>query len=138
MTSKPASRNAREMTLAPRSCPSRPTLATTTRYARRTASDTRRVARRPAQSRPRTRTVTRTLPRAAWIGLAVVLLLVGGMGLVSWLCRKGTGDVNPGDKEAGPYNATVIAKQIAADGPLLLPDASPNRSLDVYLQHLGV
>src|SRR5207248_908276 len=34
MTSKPASRRARAMTLAPRSCPSRPGLATTTRYRR--------------------------------------------------------------------------------------------------------
>src|SRR5436853_562196 len=32
MTSKPASRKARAMTLAPRSCPSSPGLATTTRY----------------------------------------------------------------------------------------------------------
>src|SRR3954466_5275418 len=32
MTSNPASRRARAITLAPRSCPSRPGLATTTRY----------------------------------------------------------------------------------------------------------
>src|SRR5438309_4044346 len=37
MTSKPASRRARAMTLAPRSCPSRPGLATTTRYRRCTS-----------------------------------------------------------------------------------------------------
>src|SRR5436309_4149256 len=37
MTSNPASRRARAMTLAPRSCPSRPGLATTTRYRRSTS-----------------------------------------------------------------------------------------------------
>ena len=55
-----------------------------------------------------------------------------------WLGSQGTvaGDTC-GTKEAGPYNATDLAKQIAKDGPLLLGDASPNHSLDVYLQHLG-
>src|SRR5437764_12886073 len=43
MTSNPASRRARALTLAPRSCPSRPGLATTTRYRRSTALHSRRM-----------------------------------------------------------------------------------------------
>src|SRR3954466_11121756 len=50
MTSNPASRSARAMTLAPRSCPSRPGLATTTRYRRSTASDTKRMPPHPTQA----------------------------------------------------------------------------------------
>jgi hypothetical protein len=92
------------------------------------------VARQAPQSLRRARTV----PRAGWIGLAVVAVLIGTMGVISFLGSRGTVDVNLGDREAGPYNATVMARQIARDGPLLLPDASPHRTLDVYLQHLGV
>src|SRR5205085_6472734 len=50
MTSKPASRRARAMTLAPRSCPSRPGLATTTRYRRCTGRNTRRMPPHPTQA----------------------------------------------------------------------------------------
>src|SRR5437588_1122919 len=50
MTSKPASRRARAMTLAPRSCPSRPGLATTTRYRRCTGRNTRRMPPYPTQA----------------------------------------------------------------------------------------
>src|ERR1700757_663168 len=47
MTSNPASRRARAMTLAPRSCPSRPGLATTTRYRRSTGGDTKGMPPHP-------------------------------------------------------------------------------------------
>src|SRR3954464_15325291 len=50
MTSNPASRSARAITLAPRSCPSRPGLATTTRYRCSTAVDTRRMPPHPTQA----------------------------------------------------------------------------------------
>src|SRR5205814_2522334 len=50
MTSKPASRRARATTLAPRSCPSRPGFATTTRYRRSTGADT--TGRRPSSQNP--------------------------------------------------------------------------------------
>src|SRR3954463_10258371 len=43
MTSNPASRSARAITLAPRSCPSRPGLATTTRYRCSTRRNTKRM-----------------------------------------------------------------------------------------------
>src|SRR5438874_2698430 len=49
MTSNPASRRARAITLAPRSCPSRPGLATTTRYRRSTAPHTRRMPLHPTE-----------------------------------------------------------------------------------------
>ncbi len=82
--------------------------------------------------------MTRTLPRAGWIGLAVVVVLVAVMAAFAYLAGNGTVEANLGDKEAGPYNASVYAKEIAKDGPILLPDASPNHSLDIFLQHLGV
>src|SRR5207248_3815512 len=50
MTSKPASRRARAITLAPRSCPSRPGLATTTRYRCSTAAHTKRMPPHPTQA----------------------------------------------------------------------------------------
>src|SRR5437764_7213343 len=50
MTSKPASRRARAMTLAPRSCPSRPGLATTTRYRRSTGAHTKRMPFHPIEA----------------------------------------------------------------------------------------
>src|SRR5437764_5045492 len=49
MTSKPASRRALAMTLAPRSCPSRPGLATTTRYRRSTSPHTKRMPPHPTE-----------------------------------------------------------------------------------------
>src|SRR5687768_17528049 len=50
MTSKPASRRAIEMTFAPRSWPSRPTLATTTRYGRFTGRNTTHDVFSPLQT----------------------------------------------------------------------------------------
>src|SRR5690349_8953196 len=50
MTSNPASRRARAITLAPRSCPSRPGLATTTRYRRSTERNTRWMPPHPTQA----------------------------------------------------------------------------------------
>src|SRR4051812_48139372 len=56
MTSNPASRSARATTLAPRSCPSSPGLATTTRYwrsTRRRYYESSRGATQPTVSRVR-------------------------------------------------------------------------------------
>src|SRR5436305_10213210 len=50
MTSKPASRRARAITLAPRSCPSRPGLATTTRYRRSTGAHTKGMPPHPIEA----------------------------------------------------------------------------------------
>jgi hypothetical protein len=94
-------------------------------------------AHQAARRAPRRAPRALALPRSAWLGLGVVVVLIAVMALVSILAGNGTVSPQLGDKEAGPYNATDIAEQIAKDGPLLLPDASPNRSLDVYLQHLG-
>jgi hypothetical protein len=59
------------------------------------------------------------------------------MGLVSYLAGNGTVSPQLGDREAGPYSATRLASEIVDRGPFLLADASPNRSLDIYVQHLG-
>src|SRR3954454_20883990 len=50
MPSNPASRSARAITLAPRSCPSRPGLATTTRYRCSTATHTKQMPPHPTQT----------------------------------------------------------------------------------------
>lgn len=77
------------------------------------------------------------LPGAAWVGIAVVVVLLAAMGLLSWLTSEGAVDVQLGDREAGPYDTRDLADEIDDRGPFLLADASPNRSLDVYVQHLG-
>src|SRR4051794_20859222 len=62
MTSIPASRRARAMIFAPRSCPSRPGLATTTRIFFFVAVD---MAGAPPQARQRAREIIRSNLRAA-------------------------------------------------------------------------
>ena len=74
---------------------------------------------------------------AVVLGVLVVSLLVGTMVLVSVMANRGSVEVNLGDDEAGPYDTRRLAAEIADAGPFLLPDASPDRSRDIYIQHLG-
>lgn len=71
------------------------------------------------------------------LGVVVVLLLIGVMVGISVLASRGSVKVQLGDEEAGPYDARRLAAEIDDRGPFLLPDASPNRSRDVYVQHQG-
>jgi len=79
----------------------------------------------------------RTQSRAALVGIAVVVALVGGMVLLSWLGEQGTVEVQLGSRDAGPYDTEEIARQVARDGPFVLQDLSPDKRLDIYLQHEG-
>jgi hypothetical protein len=79
----------------------------------------------------------RTQSRAVLLGVIVVLALVGVMVGVSVLASQGSVEVQLGDEEAGPYDARRLAAEIDDRGPFLLPDASPNRSRDLYVQHRG-
>ena len=79
----------------------------------------------------------RTQSRAALLGVIVVLALVGTMVGISVLASRGSVEVRLGDEEAGPYDTRRMAAEIDDRGPFLLPDASPNRSRDLYVQHQG-
>src|SRR2546421_158157 len=70
MTSNPASRSARAITFTPRSCPSRPGLATTTRYGRDNAGSLRSVT----DGHPREVPVSRSDPRRATVVAAAGVL----------------------------------------------------------------
>lgn len=67
--------------------------------------------------------------------LAAIVLLVSQLGDVA----GGSGDaaVDPGGSTFDFGDAADLADTIAADGPLLLPDASPGGERDVWLQHVG-
>src|SRR4051794_38281272 len=127
MTSKPASRSVRAMTLAPRSCPSRPVLATTIRYRRFPARIIGRVPRTP-QRRGR-RAIT-----GGVVAVAVALALVVGLAVLSSSGKVRTQLV---DQDFFVGRTDRLAKAIRRDGPALIPSASPDKRADIYVQHAG-
>lgn len=86
---------------------------------------------------PSRRTQSRSQTRSILLGVVVVVLLIGAMGLISVLASEGVVEPQFGERVVGPYNAEDLAARVADDGPILFADASGNRSLDVYVQHLG-
>ena len=68
-------------------------------------------------------------------GTAVVLAVVA-LALVSVLTNEGAIDPNLGDDEY-TGKAERLAKEVEDGGPFILPDASPRKVRDVYIQHLG-
>jgi hypothetical protein len=76
--------------------------------------------------------------RALWLAVAAVVLAVAGLFGFSVLADRGTVDVsNLGDREF-TAGAERLARRIDRDGrPFLLADASPQRSRDIYIHHLG-
>src|SRR5437868_11583490 len=116
MTSKPASRNARAITLAPRSWPSRPGLATTTRYGRCTARNTRRVP--PAQPKPSgRRTAAAAVTAIAGVVVAIVLWLLVAHALAKPSSGGHTGRTRAVYDVGG---SRVYAQKISEGGPILL------------------
>lgn len=77
--------------------------------------------------------------RAVVIALASVLLALGLLAGLSFL--SGRGDVelsNLGDRDFEAGDAERLAERIAKDrGPFLFPDASPNQSRPIYVDHAG-
>jgi hypothetical protein len=67
--------------------------------------------------------------------LTAVLLVI----FVVWLTNQNAGkvDFKLGDDQFQDITAERMAKQITADGPVLFPDVSANRSRDIFVQHLG-
>src|SRR5436305_10350688 len=113
MTSNPASRSARAMTLAPRSWPSSPGLATTTRYLRCTARNTRQVP----SKQPKRATKQRRTAYATAIALAGVVVAFGLFALVAQIAAKPSSHAQVGGRTRAvfdvPVGAKTLAKQIA-------------------------
>src|SRR5205807_7910753 len=115
MTSNPASRRARAMTLAPRSWPSRPGFATTTRYGRCTARNTRQVPEnqpKPAAKRP---TRQRRTAYAAATAIAGVVVAFGLFAVVASIAAKPASKANVGGRTRAVYDvggSRTLARQI--------------------------
>ncbi len=70
-------------------------------------------------------------------GLIAVLLGVGLFAGLPLLSDSGQVDVRLGDDVFTAGQVERLAANIARDGPIAIPDASPERARDIYLQHLG-
>lgn len=71
------------------------------------------------------------------VGLGAVVgagAVFGGMAL---LAGSDGVDVRLGDDVFRAGQVERLAAAIAEDGPIAIPDASPERARDIYLQHLG-
>src|SRR5690349_1519343 len=133
MTSNPASRSARAMTLTPRSCPSRPGLATTTRYGRDIAGSLRSVT----DGHPRDVPVSRSDPRRATVvaaaGVVVGFILVLIVLLVNASGRSTHTTTNHSEIRLGAAADRAKDTDVA---PLLVPDTA-NGSRPFYVTHTG-
>ena len=67
-------------------------------------------------------------------GVAAGFALFGGVAL---LARSGGVDVRLGDDVFVAGQVERLAAAVERDGPIAIPDASPRRRRDLYLQHLG-
>jgi hypothetical protein len=79
---------------------------------------------------------SRATRRAARWAVLAVLVAVLVFGAVIVLSRQEGVDIRLGDDEFSLRTGSVAAA-IARDGPVLYPDASPNRSRDIFVQHLS-
>src|SRR5437764_1433362 len=144
MTSKPASRSAIEMTLAPRSWPSRPGLATTTRYVRFTGTHTTQVVSDspmpPATPSGRPRLQARRNVRTI-VGLSIAAVVFGGLLLffVTSFAARHPADVNLGPRTFPVGKASRLAARIRDQhAPLLFKDPlTSSAGRELYVQHLG-
>jgi hypothetical protein len=73
---------------------------------------------------------------AALAGVFVGLVVFAG---VAWLISQdGSGvDIRLGDDRFEAGRTDRLAAEVERNGPILFPDASPQRARDIYLQHLG-
>lgn len=67
-------------------------------------------------------------------GVAAGFALFGGVAL---LAGSGGVDVRLGDDVFVAGQVDRLAAAVERDGPIAIPDASPRRQRDLYLQHLG-
>lgn len=71
------------------------------------------------------------------VGLGVVAAAFAMFWGVALLAGSGGVDVRLGDDVFRAGQVQRLAAAIARDGPIAIPDASPDRARDIYLQHLG-
>ena len=71
------------------------------------------------------------------LGVVAVLFGVGLFAALALLGSSGQVDVRLGDDEFQAGQVERLAANVARDGPIAIPDASPERARDIYLQHLG-
>ena len=71
------------------------------------------------------------------VGLGAVVGAVVVFGGVALLAGSGGVEVRLGDDVFRAGQVERLAAAIAAEGPIAIPDASPERARDIYLQHLG-
>jgi hypothetical protein len=79
---------------------------------------------------------SRATRRAVRWGVLAVLVGVLVFAGVLVLSRQQGVDIRLGDDEFS-LRTRSVAGAIARDGPVLYPDASPNRARDIYVQHLS-
>lgn len=75
--------------------------------------------------------------RAVIAGVVAVACGIGLVVLVTQLAGTGTLDVKLGDDRFQDVSASAMADQIAAEGPILFPDAGTTGTRDIILQHFG-
>ncbi|HSH23851.1 MAG TPA: hypothetical protein VK975_07310 [Acidimicrobiales bacterium] len=71
------------------------------------------------------------------MGLAGVVAGVALFGGIALLAGSGGVDVRLGDEVFVAGEVDRLSAAVERDGPIAIPDASPRRQRDVYLQHLG-
>src|SRR5947209_4700193 len=122
------------MTLAPRSWPSRPGFATTTRYGRCTARNTRQVPSKQQKRAPKRRRTT----YAAATAVTGVIVAFGLFALIARVAAKPSSNAKVGGRTRAVYDvggSRLLAKQIAENGPLLFQALVGD--VDIFVQHQG-
>ena len=75
--------------------------------------------------------------RSVLLGLAGVVAGFALFGGIALLAGSGGVDVRLGDDVFVAGQVDRLAAAVERDGPIAIPDASPRRERDLYLQHLG-
>lgn len=75
--------------------------------------------------------------RSVILGLGAVVAAFAAFAGLALLSDSGSVDMRLGDDVFRAGQVERLAGAIAQGGPVLIPDASPDRARDIYLQHLG-
>ncbi|HWH33779.1 MAG TPA: hypothetical protein VNT56_00480 [Acidimicrobiales bacterium] len=80
-----------------------------------------------------------TLPRrqVVVVALGAVVAAAAVFGGLAVLGGSGGVEVRLGDDVFRAGQVERLAANVGRDGPIAIPDASPERARDIYLQHLG-